>query len=173
MSEQRIAQGQTLAPHIAPKLQTRLWKWFVGTWRPFLLFLFRLRLGWLTDHWLMAITHVGRRSGHVYQTLVYVQHYDPQRREATVVSAFGVTDWYRNVHATPALQVKIGLERYAPEQRILEPEEIAELERQFRRRHPLVARIQAWLMNWPWECSDEEFLRYARSLRGVAFRPTL
>jgi deazaflavin-dependent oxidoreductase (nitroreductase family) len=133
--------------------------------------LYRLRLGWLTDHWLMIITHIGRRSGKIRRTIVYVQYYNPQTREAMVIAAWGVTDWYRNICARPALAIEIGKEQYVPTQRILEAEEIAELERAFRRQHPVVARAQCWLMNWPWQCSDAEFLAYARSLRGVAFRP--
>ncbi len=29
----------------------------------------------------------------------------------------------------------------------------------------LVARIQAWLMGWPWHCAEEAYLNYTGSLR--------
>jgi deazaflavin-dependent oxidoreductase (nitroreductase family) len=138
---------------------------------PVVMLLYRLGiLGRLADHWLTVVTHVGRKSGKVRKTVLYVQDYDPQTREVKVVAAWGESDWFKNVHATPALEVEIGGERYAPEQRLLEAEEIAELERQFRHRNPLVARVQCRLMGWPWRASEEEFLEYARSLRGVSFR---
>lgn len=162
MAEWKVRQGQVPVSSILPKLQTKLWKWFVGTWRPLLLLIHRLHLGWLLNHWLVIVTHTGRRSGRDRRTILYVQHCDPQTKETTVVSAWGVTDWYRNICATPATEIEICMERYVPKQRILEPEEIAELERQFRYRHPIIARVQCWLMNWPWRCSEEEFLERRR-----------
>lgn len=63
------------------------------------------------------------------------------------------------------------MEHFKPDQRLLSIEEIAELERRFRRRHPIVARSQCWLMDWPWRCSEDEFLEWAKTLRGVVFRP--
>jgi deazaflavin-dependent oxidoreductase (nitroreductase family) len=150
-----------------------LWQRFVRFgMTPVVMSLYRLRLlGWLTDHWLTVVTHVGRKSGRVRWTVLYVQSYDPQTREVKVVSAWGESDWFKNVRKSPALQVEIGREGYPPEQRFLEAEEIAELERQFRHRNPLVARVQCWLMGWPWRATEEEFLEYACSLRGVSFRP--
>ena len=156
-----------------PKPLSIYWQQFVRfAMTPVVMLLYRLGLlGRLMDHWLMLVTHVGRKSGKVRKTVLYVQGYDPQTREVRVVSAWGESDWFKNVRKSPALQIEIGRERYEPEQRFLEAEEIAELERRFRRRNPLVARVQCWLMGWPWRASDEEFLRYTRSLRGVAFRP--
>lgn len=61
--------------------------------------------------------------------------------------------------------------QYEPEQKILTADDIADLEHYFRRKHPVVARVQAWLMGWPWNCSDDDFLAFATSLRGVAFWP--
>jgi hypothetical protein len=55
--------------------------------------------------------------------------------------------------------------------KILTADENASLERSFRQKHPVVARAQAWLMGWPWKCSDDEFLAFATSLRRVAFWP--
>ena len=176
-----ILSGRAIHTHVEatsaekpkPKPLSILWQRFVRFgMTPVVMLLFRLRLlGWLTDHWLTVVTHVGRKSGRVRRTVLYVQGYDPQTREVKVVSAWGESDWFKNVCKVPALHVEIGRERYEPERRLLEAEEIAELERRFRHRNPLVARVQCRLMGWPWHASEGEFLEYARSLRGVAFRP--
>jgi hypothetical protein len=40
-----------------------------------------------------------------------------------VLSAWGEkADWYRNIEAVPALEVRTGGQRYVPEQRFLAPE---------------------------------------------------
>jgi hypothetical protein len=81
-----------------------------------------------------------------------------------------VTDWYRNVLAGGIERLEIGRDRYLPSVRVLDTEEIAALERDFRGRHPVVARAQAWLIRWPWDTSEDDFMRWASSLRGVVVR---
>jgi len=174
MSESKMTLGHAVPAKSntpRPKLVTRVWKWFVGTWRPLVMLLFDLRLNRMLGHWLVIVTHIGRRSGRTRRTPLYVQHYDLTTREVMVVAAFGNTDWYRNICAAPAVEIQIGRERYAPDQRILQVEEIAEVERRFRRSHPIVARAQCWLMGWSWGCAEAEFLQWAGTLRGVIFRP--
>jgi hypothetical protein len=51
--------------------------------------LFNWRLGWLMDHWLVIVTHIGRRSRKVWHTPLYVQDYDPATQEVRVVAALG------------------------------------------------------------------------------------
>ena len=110
----------------------------------------RIRLGWIVGHGLLVLTHVGRHTGKQYRTVLYVQRYDDRSREATVISVWGDSQWFRNISAKPAAQVETGLQRYAPQQRFLNAEEIVELEKRFRTRH----RIIAW-----------------GALRAVAFAP--
>lgn len=151
---------------------SKLWKRFVrSVLTPVLETLFRLHLGWLLGHTFVIVTHVGRRSGKIRRTILYVQYFDSQTREITVVSVWGKSDWYRNLCAAPAPFIESGRDRYVPDQRLLSTDEIAEIERRFRRNHPIVARAQCWLMRWPWDCSEDEFMRFASALRGVTFRP--
>ena len=81
------------------------------------IYLYRLDLGRL-------LVHRGRESGLLRETVLEVILYDPATRESVVLSAWGEeADWYRNVGATPALEVRTGGQRYVPEQRFLAPEE--------------------------------------------------
>jgi F420H(2)-dependent quinone reductase len=53
-----------------------------------------------------------------------VIRYDPATRESVVPSGWGErSDWYRNIKASPALEVQTGGERYVPVQRFLAPDE--------------------------------------------------
>ncbi|RPI20988.1 MAG: nitroreductase family deazaflavin-dependent oxidoreductase [Chloroflexota bacterium] len=135
------------------------------------LVLYRLRLGWLLGHYFLQITHIGRRSGKVRRTILAVLSFDGQTREITAVSAWNASEWYKNIQAAPALEVETGTTRYAPVQRDLSPEEIAQLFVTYRRQHPIFIRMVCRIPGWKWDSSYEEFLDLARTLRGVAFRP--
>ena len=116
-----------------------LWKRTVARAGLGLQLLWRYRLGWLVGHSLLVLTHVGRRTGRQHRTVLYVQRYDRQTHEATVVSVWGESQWLRNIRAHPAVGVEIGLQRYVPEQRFLSTDEIFAIEKRFRRRHRIIA----------------------------------
>ncbi len=134
--------------------------------------LFTLRLGWLVGHSMAIVVHQGRRSGKTYSTAVFVKRYERATCETSIVSVFGETDWYWNLRAGGIVRLQIGRDRYRPSIRLLDTDEIAALEMAFRRRHPIVARTQAWLMRWPWDTNEDEFMAWASGLRGVALRPS-
>jgi deazaflavin-dependent oxidoreductase (nitroreductase family) len=148
-----------------------LWKRFVARAGRGLQLLWPYRLGWLAGHSLLVLTHVGRRTGRQRRTVLYVQRYDRQTHEATVVSVWGESQWLRNIRAHPAVGVEIALQRYVPEQRFLSTDEIFAIEKRFRRRHRIIAWGQAKLMGWPWPATDEQLLELSAQLRGVTFRP--
>ena len=82
------------------------------------IYLYRLDLGCL------LLVHRGRQSGMLHETVLEVLLHDPATRESVVLPAWGEkADWYRNVGATPALEIRTGGQRYVPEQRFLAPEE--------------------------------------------------
>ena len=151
--------------------RSTVWQRFVAKAGRGLQLLWRYRLGWLAGHSLLVLTHIGRRTGNEHRTVLYVQRYDRRSREAAVISVWGESQWLRNIRVHPAVRVEIGLQRYVPEQRFLTTEEIVAIERRFRRRHRIIARAQAALMNWPWPATDEQLLELSAQLRGVAFRP--
>ena len=144
----------------------------IGRWfSKWPVWVYRLHLGWLLGYRFLLVTHCGRRSGKLRQTGVMVLHYDSYSHTAVVVAGSQCADWYRNVQASPAIEIAIGRERYQPEQKFLRPHEIAMLLKWSRRHHPLTARVQGWFFGWPWKASDAELLNLAQSLGGISFRP--
>jgi deazaflavin-dependent oxidoreductase (nitroreductase family) len=135
------------------------------------LVLYRLRLGWLFGHRFMLLTHVGRKSGKVRQTILAVLSYEPHSQEIKAISAWQASEWYKNIQVTPALAVETGRTRYAPAQRPLSHEEIAQLFVDYCRDHPTFSRIVCRIPGWKWDSSYAEFLELARTLQGVAFLP--
>jgi deazaflavin-dependent oxidoreductase (nitroreductase family) len=132
--------------------------------------LYRLRLGWLLGHRFLLLTHRGRHSGRVYQTVVEVVRYDPQTLESIVVSGWGErADWFRNVQATPALAVETGGRRYVPAQRFLAPDEVYQELQAYVRRHRWAAGITRRLFGLRFDGADPQ--PRVALLRGIAFRP--
>ena len=134
--------------------------------------LYRANLGWLLGHRGLLLTHRGRKSGRVYQTVLEVIRYDPATRESVVPSGWGErSDWYRNIKASPALEVQTGGERYAPEQRFLAPDENQAIIFEYARRHPFASRFLGMAFGYPLRGTDAARREFAESLRLVAFRP--
>ena len=98
--------------------------------------------GWLLGHTFLLVTHAGRKTGKRRETVAMVLTYDPQTEEAVICSGWGLnTDWIRNIRAHPALQIQIGRESYAPEQRFLSEDESVAVVVEFRRQHPRRVRL--------------------------------
>ena len=137
------------------------------------IYLYRLNLGWLFSHRFLLLIHRGRKSGLLRETVLEVILYDAATMESVVLSAWrGEADWYRNIEATPALEVRIGGQRYVPEQRFLSPAENHAVLADYRRRHPLAFRIFARAFGYPLGGTEARRREFASSLRLVAFRPT-
>jgi deazaflavin-dependent oxidoreductase (nitroreductase family) len=136
------------------------------------IYLYRLDLGWLLGHRFLLLIHRGHESGLLRETVLEVLLHDPATSESVVLSAWGEkADWYRNVVANPALEVRTGCQRYVPEQRFLAPEENHAVISDFGRRHPQAFRVFARLFGYPLNGTEAARREVARSLRLVAFRP--
>jgi deazaflavin-dependent oxidoreductase (nitroreductase family) len=136
------------------------------------IYLYRLNLGWLLGHRFLMLVHQGRRSGLLRETVLEVILYDPDTSQSVVLSAWGKeADWYRNIGASPTLEVRTGGQRYVPEQRFLVPEENRALISEYGRRHPLAFRVFARAFGYPLDGTEAARQEVARSLRLVAFRP--
>jgi deazaflavin-dependent oxidoreductase (nitroreductase family) len=136
------------------------------------IYLYRLDLGWLLGHRFLLLVHRGRRSGLLHETVLEVLFHDPATGASVVLAAWGEkADWYRNVGATPALEVRTGGQRYVPEQRFLAPEENHAVISDYARRHPLAFRVFARVFGYPLDGTEAARREVARSLRLVAFCP--
>jgi deazaflavin-dependent oxidoreductase (nitroreductase family) len=137
------------------------------------IWLYRLHLGRLLGHRFLLLTHLGRKSGQERQTVVEVVRYDPATHESVVFAGWrGETDWYRNILAHPAIVVETGGERYSPEQRLLDADEVVAELRDAYARHPFELREGIGrLFGLEIDGSERGFAAAAAFFRGVAFRP--
>lgn len=123
-------------------------------------------------HRFLLLTHRGRKSSLVRCTTLEVILHDPPTRESVVLSAWGKkADWYRNIEASPALEVQTGGERYLPTQRFLTTEEGYMTITEYAICHPLAARVLERVFGYPITRSAVARRSFAESVILVAFRP--
>lgn len=138
--------------------------------------LYRHDLGWLLGRRFMELTHVGRRSGREYRTVLEVINFDGPSREVVVVAGLGRSaDWYRNLQAHPPVEVAIGRDRFRPVARDLDEDEAVAVLADYERRNwwvaPVLRRMLTWLVGWRYDGSDPARRKLVRQLPLGAFRP--
>jgi deazaflavin-dependent oxidoreductase (nitroreductase family) len=135
--------------------------------------LYRAGLGRLLGHRFVYLVHQGRRSGLRREAVLEVVHYDPCIPEAFVIAAWGQrSNWYRNIAAAPAIEIRIGNQRWPrPRHRFLTAEETVPLLNQYRRHHPLAWKIVAPMLDLPTDPTEPTWQARAATIRPVAFTP--
>lgn len=133
--------------------------------------------GWLFGHRFLLLTHRGRRSGRRYRTMLEIVAWDAAGEEAIVISGFGLSaNWYLNVLAGGAEEVRIARRRFHPDVRQLKRDEaivaVADYERRNRVAKPLVRAIFSRLVGFPYDGSEEARRKLVGTLPLVAFRPS-
>jgi len=133
-------------------------------------------LGWLLGKRFLCLTHVGRKSGREYRTVLEVIALRPEDDEVLAIAGLGPSsDWYRNLQAAPAVEVAFGRRRFAPAHRVLDETEAAAAIAGYERRNvllrPILRPVLSKLLGWRYDGSGPARLRMARELPIVAFRP--
>ena len=138
--------------------------------------LYDWHLGWLLGHRFLRLTHVGRRSGREYRTMLEVIGREPATGEVLVMASLGRrTDWFRNLCAHPAPEVAIGRDRFRPQYRVLGVDEataaISAFENRNRLVMPVVRRVLGRLAGSPYLGTPAARRQPAEQLPVVALRP--
>ncbi|MGH3758048.1 nitroreductase family deazaflavin-dependent oxidoreductase [Actinophytocola sp.] len=137
------------------------------------IWLYRAGLGRLAGHRLLYLAHRGRRTGARREVVVETVRFDPAVPEAVVVAAWGKNpDWYRNLHASPALEVRIGAHRWpGPDHRFLDADETLGVLLAYRRAHPHAWKRLAPLLGFPTDPADPRWPEVAARVHAIAFTP--
>jgi deazaflavin-dependent oxidoreductase (nitroreductase family) len=137
------------------------------------IWLYRMRLGWLVGHRLTYVVHRGRRTGARREVVVEAVHYDPDVPEVVCIAAWGKDpDWYRNLRAAPALEVRTGAHRwFHPVHRFLDDPEIQRVLLAYQEDHPRAWKRIAPLLGFPSDATDRRWPEVAESVHAVGFTP--
>jgi deazaflavin-dependent oxidoreductase (nitroreductase family) len=137
------------------------------------IWLYRARLGRLTGRRLVYIAHRGRRTGARREVVAETVRYDQAGPEVVVVAAWGrEPDWYRNLRAAPAIEVRIGAARWPrPRHRFLDAAETRRVLLAYRHAHPRAWRRIAPLLGFPTDPDDPRWPQVAATTHAIAFSP--
>lgn len=137
------------------------------------IWLYRAGFGRLLGHRLVYLAHVGRRTGARREVVIEAVAHDPAAPSVTVVAAWGKNpDWYRNLQAAPAIEVRIGAHRWqAPDHRQLTSAEVQETLHAYQRTHPRAWRRLAPLLGFPANPADPRWPAVAGAVRAIVFAP--
>ncbi len=133
--------------------------------------LYRLRLGWLFGSRFLRLTHIGRKSGRSYQTIIEVIGYDKATDTYTVVSGFGPqADWYRNIQHAPDVVITVGRRITPAQAECLSKLASAQALRAYARRYPVASRVLSrLLLGGTLDLSDENLESLGEKMPAVAF----
>jgi deazaflavin-dependent oxidoreductase (nitroreductase family) len=138
--------------------------------------LYRAGFGRLLGRRFMLITHLGRRTGREYRTVVEVVGFLAATHEYVAMAGFGTSaDWLRNLAAGEGREVQVGRERFPPLVRRLADDEAARVLERYEERNrliaPLLRRVLSRLVGWRYTGTDAGRARLVRQLPMVAVRP--
>ncbi len=137
------------------------------------IWLFRMHLGWLVGNRFLLLTHTGRKSGLLRQTVLEVLQHDTASDSYYVLSGWGEkADWLRNVEKTPEVIINVGHRQFHARAIRLESEEAERAILAYAKRNPIAIRMLPRLMGYRLDGSEEDFRALARLGIVVAFHPT-
>ena len=117
--------------------------------------LYRMGLGGLLGRRFVLLEHRGRHSGLIRQVVLETLSIAPDMIH--VVSGYGWSaQWLRNVRADPRVRVTCGSARpRGARALILQPDEAVTVLEDYRRRHPLAARVLGPALGLPRLAADD------------------
>jgi deazaflavin-dependent oxidoreductase (nitroreductase family) len=148
--------------------------------RGFLLFglrlpiwLYRLRLGWLLGHRFLLLTHMGRSSGKLHQTVIEVVKHDRESNSFFVVSGWGAkADWYRNIHKNPDAVIHSGRQNLRVHAEDIPLAQAVDILDEYTRRYPIAFKeLTALFLGERLQPGREASQRLAERMPMVVFRP--
>jgi deazaflavin-dependent oxidoreductase (nitroreductase family) len=111
------------------------------------IWLYRARLGWLFNHRLLMLTHIGRKSGLPRRVVIEVVGHDKTTGTYIVASGWGgKSDWFRNIQKTPQVTVDVSRRRFKATAVQLSSEEAERALLDYVHKHPVAFRELAGLM---------------------------
>jgi len=113
---------------------------FLRLFLRFPIIMYRYGLGGLLGGRFMLIHHIGRKSGQKREVVVEVIGHDVHSDTYYVASGWGYgSQWYRNIVATPDVDIQVGRRKLNVQAQTLSPNDAAEILQAYRQKHPFTA----------------------------------
>lgn len=137
------------------------------------IWLYRFRLGAVLGEGFLMLTHIGRSSGRLRQTVLGVLHHDSQCDTYVVASGWGErADWLRNVQHNPRILLDVGHRRIEATAMRLPTDRATERFVEYARQHPqIVQRLAKMALGRPIDGTPADCRALADAVPLVAIRP--
>jgi len=135
------------------------------------IWLYRLNLGWILGERFLLLTHTGRKSGLVRQTVIEVVRHDKETDVYLVASGFGhKSDWFLNVKQNPNVTITVKQRTLSVRARLLSESDSAKELLNYAKRHPIAFReLSMILTGKSIEATEENCRQFAESAPIIAF----
>lgn len=159
----------TLVPLVKRQLPTG----FLRLLLCFPIWLYRAHLSWLLGSRILLLTHRGRRSGLLRQTVVEVIQHDAATGTYFIASGWGEkSNWLRNLQKTPEVTVQVSRQAFAATAGRLSHGAAQHALFTYAQHHPAAFRMLARVLTGRRvQGSEEDCRTLAQSIPVVALRP--
>ena len=120
-------------------------------------FFYNMGLGSIMGSRFVQLSHIGRKSGKIYKTVVEVVDYDPDQRKIYIASGFRQkSDWYKNIRKTPQIEVNFRGKLHEAVAKELDQVDSENVLLNYTHNHPLAMKELAKFMGYEIDGSDED-----------------
>ena len=136
------------------------------------IWLYNINLGWLLGKRFLKITHIGRKSGLPRQVVLEVVKHEPSSETYYIAAAWGErSDWVKNIHINPHVQVQVGNQRSEMVAEHLNPDQAEDVIFDYSQRHPTAMMSLARMMGYRLDGSEQDFRALGRQLLMFVLKP--
>jgi deazaflavin-dependent oxidoreductase (nitroreductase family) len=135
------------------------------------LWLYRIGLGGLLGHRFLRLTHTGRKTGLLRQSVLEIVRYDKVTGTCIVASGWGnKSDWYQNVSVNPLVDVQVGTRRFPAIAERLSQEEGGRELLDYAHRHPQAFRELARFMGYRLDGTENDIQSLGQIVPMFSFK---
>jgi len=125
---------------------------------------------WIGAQW-MLITHIGRKSGKRYESMVDVMDYDKATDTYYIEAAYGArADWYKNIQSSTVFEARVGRRKFKARAGALNTEGASEMLVQFYRTKPAYTRSVMAMAGMKFK-DEAELRELGKNLTLLAVKP--
>ena len=137
------------------------------------IWLYRFHLGWMLGERFLLLTHTGRKSGLLRQTVIEVVRHDKSTGTYFVASGFGFkSDWFLNIKHNPNVAITVGQHTTSAQARQLSEGDGAKELFDYGQRHPTAFKeLSRLLIGKSIDVTEENCRQFSKVAPLIAFEP--
>jgi deazaflavin-dependent oxidoreductase (nitroreductase family) len=137
------------------------------------IWLYRMKLGWLLGNRFLMLTHRGRKSGILHETVIEVVRHDKEADTYYVVSGWGErSDWHQNIRISPDVTVHVGRRKFQAQTEFIPLAKAIEIMEAYAHEHSLAfSELSSLFLGEHMKPGRDAAQRLAEKMPMVALHP--